>query len=100
MAKGQTGKDNVLKKIIQALGEDYIGEYDKKYYTWAQDDSDRIQVAITLTCPKIYRGVEETESGDYSWGETDTSVKKVSEPAQVTQKEQETLAELMAKLGL
>ena len=61
---------------------------------------ERIQVAIALTCPKIYRGVEETEGGDYSWSDSAAVDKKIPEPAQVTQKEQETLAELMAKLGL
>lgn len=100
MAKGQTAKNNVIKKIQDCLKEDFIGIYDNKIYCWAQDDLERVQVAIALTCPKIYRGVEETEGGDYSWNDAATVDKKIPEPAQVTQKEQETLAELMAKLGL
>ena len=34
MAKGTIGKQNVINKIKQAFGADFIGEYDKKIYVW------------------------------------------------------------------
>lgn len=37
MAKGAIGKQNVMDKIKTAFGSDFIGEYDKKIYVWAED---------------------------------------------------------------
>ena len=101
--KGTLAKENVLKKIIQALGEDYIGEFDKKYYCWADDGGNRIQVSIALTCPKVYRGVEETVSTEMSFDDDEVPAaagKETFKPADITQEEQDTLADLMSRLGL
>ena len=46
MAKGAIGKQNVINKIQQAFGADYIGEYDKKIYVWTQENGERIQIAL------------------------------------------------------
>ena len=51
MAKGTIGKQNVINKIKQAFGADYIGEYDKKIYVWTTENGERIQIALSLTCP-------------------------------------------------
>ena len=32
MAKGAIGKQNVIQKIAEAFGKDFIGEHDKKIY--------------------------------------------------------------------
>ena len=37
MAKGAEAKANVVKKIQAAFGADFVGEYDKKVYVWAQE---------------------------------------------------------------
>jgi hypothetical protein len=37
MAKGTLAKQNVTDKIRSAFGADFIGEYDKKIYVWAND---------------------------------------------------------------
>ena len=42
MAKGTIAKENVTRKIIEAFGKDYIGEFDKKLYLWADDGGDRV----------------------------------------------------------
>lgn len=90
--------------IASAFGSDYIGEFDKKLYVWADDGNDRIQVSIALTCPKVYRGVEETGSGEMNFDDDDggtTSKTPTSfQPAEITQEETDTLTDLMAKLGL
>ena len=100
MAKGQESKDNVKKKIIESFGADYAGEYDKKLYVWTTENGVRSQVCLTMTCPKVFRGVEETtptalnfdDDGDFPT----TEPKKVD----ITPEEKETLQELMARLGL
>lgn len=102
MAKGSIAKENVTKTIANALGSDYIGVFDNKIYTWADDGGNRVQVAIALTCPKVYRGVEETGEAELNFEDPDISTKEIKsfQPAEITQEEKETLAELMAKFGL
>ena len=52
MARGQEAKNYVAKKLAEAFGADYIGEIDKKYYVWSKENGERVQVAISMTCPK------------------------------------------------
>lgn len=103
MAKGTVAKENVTKIIAKAFGEDYVGEFDKKLYIWADDGGTRIQVCLALTCPKVLRGVEETVSTEMSFDDDDAPAPEAPggyKPADITEEEQDTLAALMAKLGL
>lgn len=106
MAKGTVAKESVAQKIAAAFGQDWIGEYDKKYYVWADDGGERIQVSIALTCPKVYRGVEETGVSELNFDDEENSGSPAAgqsfgfRPAEITQEEQDTLAELMNRLGL
>lgn len=52
--KGNIAKENVIRKIAEAFGNDWIGEKDKKYYVWASDGGEKVQIAISLTCPKTF----------------------------------------------
>lgn len=99
MAKGQVAKELVKEKLIQTFGKDYIGEFDKKHYIWADDGGEKVQISITLTCPKVYRGVEESAPTALNF-EDDENHSSKFEPAQITQEEQDTLEDLMKKLGL
>ena len=100
--KGQIAKEKVKEKIIQIFGNDYIGEFDRKYYVWEKDGAEKVQIAIALTCPKVYRGIEETAptalnfEDDEPGVNTDTAFK----PAEITQEEKDTLADLMKRLNL
>ena len=101
--KGTIAKENVTKTIANAFGNDYIGEFDKKLYVWADDGGNRIQVSLALTCPKALRGVEETDTGELNF--EDEGVRPAAtppgfKPADITKEEQDTLAALMAKFGL
>ena len=101
--KGTTAKEKVTKAIADAFGADYIGEFDKKLYVWADDGSGKIQVCIALTCPKVYRGIEETTSPEMNFDDDEAPAAEASstfKPADITQEEQDTLADLMARLGL
>ena len=98
-AKGTTAKENVAKKIQQAFGADYVGEFDKKLYVWADDGGTRVQIAIALTAAKIQRGVEDTAQAPLNF-EDDAPAVTSFKPAEVTKEETDTLAALMAKLGL
>lgn len=102
MAKGNIAKENIVKVLEKAFGEDYIGEFDKKYYVWADDGGNRIQISIALTCPKVYRGVEETTSTEMNFDDDTESAteENVFKPADISKEEQDTLAQLMERLGL
>ena len=46
MAKGNEAKTNLMNKIVAALGENYIGEFEKKHYFWSTENGEQVQVAI------------------------------------------------------
>ena len=101
MARGQKAKDAVEKKIIEAFGANYAGTFDKKIYLWADDDGQLIQVALSMTCPKIFKGVEETRPTALNFeDDNDFLAAAPIPPAEITPEEKETLQELMNRLGL
>ena len=108
-ARGSVAKENVIKKLAQAFGNDFIGENDKKVFLWANDGGERVQIALTLTCPKTFIDAPNTAAaapsenlGDWDFG--DETPKPVAatkaEPAVITEQEVENIAELLKKLGL
>ena len=99
MAKGQESKDNVKKKIIEAFGADYAGEYDKKLYVWTTENGVRSQVCLTMTCPKVFRGVEETTPTALNF-DNDGDFPTSAAATEISAEEKETLAQLMERLGL
>jgi hypothetical protein len=101
MVKGTIAKETITNKIIAALGDDFIGTFDNKLYTWADDGNDRVQISIALTCPKVMRGIEETGPAVLNFDDEPSTVKPAPfKAAEVTKEEQDTLAALMQKLGL
>jgi hypothetical protein len=95
--KGAIAKEAVIKKIAAAFGEDYLGEQDKKIYVQAYEGGEKVQVAISLTCPKNPIGGMNFE------------MMKVSTPAveqrnvgstEITAAEQNKIDELMKILGI
>ena len=104
MARGQIAKEKVIAKIQQSFGSDWIGEDNKKYYVYADDGGEKVQIAISLTCPKSQVGTLDMNSAfgdgfDFS-GKSTVVVPVSSEPAEITQEEKDNLAAMLAKLGL
>lgn len=104
MAKGAVAKTNVVKILQQAFGENYIGESDKKYYVWADDGGERVQIAISLTCPKIYlesavaaEPISQSDSIDF---EAAPPANNEDIPFEFSEEENKRLEDLMKKLGL
>ena len=92
-AKGNEAKQNLLKRMEELFGKDYVG-YDaaaKKFYIWSREDGVRTQVALAMTVPKTPYGGESTMM--------DFSDKDAAAP-QLGESEQETLNRLMKELGL
>lgn len=114
-AKGSIAKTEVIKRVKEAFGDDFVGESGGKLYVWANDGGEQVQIAIALTCPKVpleaTAPVEKKETvaaqtnwnagawGDSAWG---TSFPAASTPkkVEVTQEERDNIENLMKKLGL
>lgn len=99
MAKGQESKEKVKKKIIEAFGADYAGEYDRKLYVWTTEGGVRTQVCLAMTCPKVFRGVEETTPTTLNFDD-DGNFPTTNSKVEITKEETETLQALMERLGL
>lgn len=96
MARGNEAKNQVIQIIKEAFGSNFIGEVDKKIYVEAVENGEKVQVAISLTCPKVPVG-RPTVNNDLNFEE----MGEVALPSvEYTQKERDTLATLMAKIGL
>lgn len=103
MAKGAEAKEYVAKKLKEAFGNDYVGEVDKKYYVWAYEGGQKMQIAIAMTCPKTPVGnivEEKKEAFDWSEDVTKTGMVGTFKPIEIEDSEREKVAELMKKLGL
>ena len=106
-AKGNIAKENVARIIAEAFKQDYIGLYDKKYYVWANDGGEKVQIAISLTCPKTPIEVDasiDTDGGDWDFSDEPKAAGPVAVmnagPAEITEEEKANLADLLNKLGL
>ena len=107
MARGNDAKEKLISKIIAALGSDYVGCFDKKYYFNSEENGEKVQIAISMTCPKTPVGADnidfKAEPGD-SLNFEDMSAAPIkggaAAPAEISADEQKNIAELMARLGL
>ena len=104
MAKGTIGKQNVINKMKQAFGADFIGEYDKKIYVYTQVNGERIQIALSLTCPKVPVAISDNPTtGDFNFEDDAPNVVVAAgayQPAEITKEERERVNDLMKRLGL
>jgi hypothetical protein len=98
MAKGAIAKEAVIKKIAAAFGEDYLGEQDKKIYVQAYEGGEKVQVAISLTCPKNPIGGMNFEMIQTNTATPAATVKP--EATEITDTEQAKINELMNMLGI
>ena len=103
-AKGTLAKENLIKKMAAALpAGTYVGEFDKKHYFWSEENGEKVQIAITMTCPKNPVGEVTVASNgglDFSGAAPTAIAPAVHEPAEITEEEKANIADLMAKLGL
>lgn len=111
-ARGTAAKEEITKKIIECFGQDKCFLYDKKLYITTKEDGAPIQVCLSLTCPKSLVepsgstvAVEPPKSAfsggiDFESLGLEPSESTVFKPAEITDKEKETVRDLMARLGL
>ena len=93
MPKGTEAKENLLKKILESLSEDYIGCFDKKHYFWSKEEGQKVQVCITMTCPKTPVGVNDNTSNNNSLNFEEIKPERSEE-------EKKNIENLIERLGL
>ena len=104
-AKGAAAKNLVNKKLQEVFGEDYIGPVNGKTYVWADDGGERVQIALTLTCPKTPVTTVNIAKLDYGadgidFEKIDHNIIVDNNQIEFTQEEENNITALMEKLGL
>lgn len=103
-ARGQIAKDIITKKLKETFGADYLGIYDKKVYLQAKENGEMVQIAITMTCPKVpVSAVPQTTGGVLDFDkmlENKQVAPTTFSPAEITQEETDTIEALLKKLNL
>ena len=101
MAKGAVAKQAVEDKIRDAFGKDFIGidTAAKKIYVQAEEDGQMVQVAITMTCPKVAFAADGIPDDGFPDGK---NIHDISEykPAEMTENELDNVRKLIKELGL
>ena len=97
MARGNDAKVAVIQKMAEAFGDNWIGEVDKKFYVWANENGEKLQIAIALTCPKTL--VDVPTPVDKKMGNAEMAFTP-AQPVKISEEEKKNLADLMARLGL
>lgn len=96
-AKGSVAKLFVENKIKEVFGKDFIGMADRKLYIWADDGGQKVQIAISLTCPKVGLDIE----GNGFVDDTGLMGTYTGEPViEITPEEEENIQTLIKKLNL
>lgn len=102
MARGAVAKDIVTKKIQEAFGADFAGINDKKVYVWADDGGEKVQIAISMTCPKtnVDFGNAPATGNTLNFDEEEMPQPQGYAVPQMGEDEKATLDRLMKELGL
>lgn len=96
--RGTEAKNYVSKKIQETFGPAFLGVVDKKLYISVKENGENLQVAISLTCPK--ENLEFAANEAPTIGKATAPAIGTATSAQFTQKEKETIEELMRRVGL
>ena len=82
MAQGTMAKAYIIKKLQEIFTTDFLGESDGKIYVRAPEGGTKIQVAISLTCPK--KEVEFANTYVLKDGGAFNLIEKTEEPSATT----------------
>ena len=101
MAKGADSKKIVEDALIAALKDNYVGTFDKKIYFEFKEARERVQIAVTMTCPKtlVCAGPAQN-SGEAGFPTPNPAVSSTEPPAAFSEKDNAEVERLMRVLGL
>lgn len=95
--KGNIAKSNIEAKLKEVFGENYIGKDGGKIYILADDGEEKVQIAITMTCPKTPLNIIDTKTLSYQAGRdfTQTDYVVIKDSSNGTFKEDQKKAKEM-----
>lgn len=109
-ARGTEAKEQITKKILECFGQNEAFLFDKKIYINTKENGEKVQVALTLTCPKVLISPEGVDAAppksafsgglDFESMGAATVAPETFKPAEITPDEKETVQALMKRLGL
>ena len=108
MARGADAKKAIIDRLEKTFGDDFAGVVDGKVYLWAKEGGERLQICLSLTCPKnpIAAGGAPTTTGSLDFGGgLDFEAMGGGDPlpnkqAEITDQEKKNIEDLFARLGL
>ena len=100
MARGSLAKGEVADRIKAEFGADFVGESGGKLYVWADDGGERVQIALAMTCPKVFLDCGEVAPAVVKTGAGIDFEAQPQKKAEVTQEELDRISAMMNKLGL
>lgn len=95
MAKGTLAKQNLIKRFATVLGKDYLGTDGTKHYFMSEENGEKIQVAISMTCPKTPFG---GSNGEINFESDDVFIPVKSQGVEPSQEEKEIIKRLIQEL--
>jgi hypothetical protein len=103
IARGTIAKQVITKKLQDAFGADFLGEFDKKIYLQAPENGEMVQIAISMTCPKNTIEVSNApaiKNGMIDFESQEMVVTNSQPDTEVSVEEKTTIIEMMKRLGL
>ena len=100
--RGANAKIEVENIIRNAFGANFLGVNDKKIYVNADDgNGEMVNIAISLTCPKVNFATISSEGGiDFDNMPAGSTATTEFKPAEITKEETENIRKMLAELGL
>ena len=95
--KGAVAKTVVIDKIKEVFGDDFAGVSEGKIYVWAMDGTEKVQICISMTCPKTPFNAAKDVGMDFNNVSTKVDT---FQPAQIDEKELDNVRKLIAEFGL
>lgn len=99
-AKGSVAKLFVENKIKEVFGEDFVGMADRKLYVWADDGGQKVQIAISLTCPKVGLDVDAPANNSFVQDSGIVGTYTGAPIVEMTAEEEQNIQTLIERLGL
>lgn len=98
--RGTIAKAKAEEIIKNAFGDNFIGTADKKLYVLVDDGGEKVQIAISMTCPKV--GLEtDTSQNTNSFIDGFVSSPHIEKTIiEMTPEEEENIQTLLKKLNL
>lgn len=100
-SNNQEAKDYVENKIAMIFGSDFIGNIGGKLYVYGKNkDGSKVQVALSMTCPKVAVEPVEAPITGFDWSDSPAPKAAEPKPQGFTDEEKANIAILLDALGL